>query len=176
MSEASGAGIAFVREKFADSVLGTEEHHGQTSVTVKAGVIHDVVEGLKKDAGFDFLDDLTAVDYLDRPDVEGRFRVVYHLVSMKTKEMVRLKAHLEDEDVAVPTVSDLFGVANWLEREVYDMFGISFSDHPDLRRILMPEDWDGFPCRRDYPVQGHLPILDPMREGDFARDVAGERP
>ena len=176
MSEANGKGIAWVQEKFPDSVVTTEEHNGQSSVTVQVEAVHDVVKGLRDEAGFDFLDDLTAVDYLDRPDVEGRFRVVYHLVSLETNEVLRLKSLVADEDVEVPTVSDLYGVADWLEREVYDMFGITFSGHPDLRRILMPEDWEGFPCRRDYPVEGHIPILDPMREGDFARDVAGERP
>jgi NADH-quinone oxidoreductase subunit C len=89
-------------------------------------------------------------------------------------ELVRVKAVVEDDYVEVPTVSDLFAGANWLEREVYDMFGIVFSDHPNLRRILMAEDWDGYPCRRDYPWHGRIPIEDPMREKDFERGVAGE--
>ncbi|MHC4469849.1 MAG: NADH-quinone oxidoreductase subunit C [Planctomycetota bacterium] len=176
MSESSGKGIAFITERFPDSVVEQEEHHGQASVTVAADVIHDVIQGLRDEAGYAFLDDLTAVDYLDRPDVEGRFRVVYHLLDMKEADLMRVKALVTDEDVEVPTVSDLFGVADWLEREVFDMFGIRFAGHPDLKRILMPEDWEGFPCRRDYPVEGHLPIFDPMRERDFARDVTGEQP
>ena len=121
-----------------------------------------------------FLEDVSAVDYLDRPDVEGRFRVVYHMPALERAEMVRVKAYVEDEDVEVPTVSDLFAGANWLEREVFDMFGIRFAGHPNLRRILMAEDFDGYPCRRDFPWHGRIPIEDPMREKDFERGVAGE--
>jgi NADH-quinone oxidoreductase subunit C len=173
-SEAKGKGIAYVRESHADAVLLEEVHEGQEAVTVQAEAVHEVVAGLKE-AGFGFLDDLTAVDYLDRKDVEGRVRVVYEMLNMEERELFRVKAHVEDEDVEVPTVSDLFATADWLEREVYDMFGIRFAGHPDLRRILMPEDWEGFPCRRDYPMEGNLPIYDPMRERDFARDMAGEQ-
>ena len=71
-------------------------------------------------------------------------------------------------------MTDIYPGAEWLEREVYDMFGIRFSGHPDLRRMLMPEDWEGYPCRRDYDVKGPVPITDPMREGDFERKVAAD--
>ena len=167
-------GIRYVREKHADAVVEEGEYAGQPWITVKPEAIPDVARGLKGEAGFEMLEDLTAVDYLDRPDVEGRFRVVYHFLSLSRAEMVRVKAYVEDEDVEVPTISDLFGIANWLEREVYDMFGIVFKDHPNLRRILMDEDFDGFPCRRDFPWHGRIPIEDPMREKDFERGVAGE--
>ncbi len=167
--EAHGTGTAFVLERFPEAVVEQGEHGGQDWVGVRPEAIHDVLLALRDEAGFTYLDDLTAVDYLDRADVSGRFRVVYHLLHLGKRELTRVKAVVPDEEVEVPTVSDLFGVADWLEREVYDMFGIRFAGHPDLRRILMPEDWEGFPCRRDYPWQGHIPITDPMREKDYAR-------
>ena len=172
--EARSKGAEYVLSTFADAVVETGEFHGQDWVTVKAGSVHDVIRGLVADVGYEMLEDLTAVDYLDRPDVEGRFRVVYHLLSLERKELFRLKAFVEDDETEVPTISDLFGGADWLEREVYDMFGIRFSGHPDLRRILMAEDWEGHPCRRDYPWHGNIPIQDPMREKDHARGVSGE--
>jgi NADH-quinone oxidoreductase subunit C len=172
--EARSKGAAWVLENHGDAVVETGEFHGQDWVTVEAAAVHEVVKGLAAEAGFDMVEDLTAVDYLDRPDVEGRFRVVYHLLSLERHEIFRLKAFVPDDDTEVPTVSDLFPGANWLEREVYDMFGIRFAGHPNLKRILMDEDWDGFPCRRDYPCEGHIPIEDPMREKDYERGVAGE--
>ncbi len=171
---ASNQGIDHLLDKFKDSVVEQGEHAGQSWVTVKPEVIHDAVMSLRDNAGFSMLEDMSAVDYLDRPDVEGRFRVVYHLLSLDRAEMVRVKAYVEDEDVEVPTISDLFGVANWLEREVWDMFGIVFAGHPNLTRILMFEDFEGFPCRRDFPWHGRVPIHDPMREQDYDRGVAGE--
>ncbi len=166
-------GIARILEEFKDSVVEQGEFNGQEWVTVKITALHDVIADVKG-AGYAMLDDLTAVDYLDRPDVEGRFRVVYHLLSLGEGGACRIKVIVPDEETEVPTVSDLYPVADWLEREVWDMFGIRFTDHPDLRRILMPEDWEGFPCRRDFPVQGTTPIYDPMREKDYSRGVAGE--
>ena len=173
-AENGNQGIAYVLEKHKDAVVSQGEHAGQPWITVKPEVIVEVATGLRDEAGFDMLEDMTAADYLDRPDVDGRFRVVYHFLCFDRAEMVRVKVFVEDEDVEVPTLSGLFGVANWLEREVWDMFGIVFADHPNLKRILMYPDFEGFPCRRDFPVQGMVPITDPMREGDFARGVAGE--
>jgi NADH-quinone oxidoreductase subunit C len=134
----------------------------------------DIAAALRDEAGFDLLEDLTATDYLDRPEVEGRFRVVYHFLSTARAELFRLKAFVADDSVEVPTLVPVYPGANWLEREAFDMFGIRFSDHPDLRRILMPENWEGYPCRRDYDVRGPIPIEDPMREGDFERKVAAD--
>ncbi len=167
-------GVALVTEKFADAVVSQREFHGQEWVTVKASAVHDIAAALRDEAGFEMLEDLTAVDYLDRSEVEGRFRVVYHFLALKRKELFRLKAFVPDDSVEVPTLTDLYPGAEWLEREVYDMFGIRFSGHPDLRRLLMPDDWEGYPCRRDYDVKGPIPITDPMREGDFERKVAAD--
>jgi NADH-quinone oxidoreductase subunit C len=100
--------------------------------------------------GFGLLAELTAVDFWPR---EPRFELVYILVSIERAARLRIKVRLDGTDPHVATLSSLFPVANWLEREVWDMFGIAFDGHPDPRRLLMPEDWDGFPLRKDYPLQ-----------------------
>jgi len=99
---------------------------------------------------FTLLAELTAVDYHPR---EPRFELVYILVSIEHRQRIRLKVRLEGGEARVRTVSAVWPAANWLEREVWDLFGIEFEGHPDLRRLLMPEDWEGFPLRKDYPVQ-----------------------
>jgi NADH-quinone oxidoreductase subunit C len=104
----------------------------------------------RADLRFTFLADITAVDLLA---AEPRFELVYMLVSIEHKRRLRLKVRLAGEDARVPTLTSLWPAANWLEREVWDMFGVQFDGHPDPRRLLMPEDWDGFPLRKDYPVQ-----------------------
>lgn len=100
---------------------------------------------------FDFLTDLTAVDYPPRP---LRFDVVYHLYSMTLNHRLRVKAGVADGE-SIASVTPVWKAANWEEREVFDMFGISFDNHPDLRRILLPEDWEGYPLRKDYPLAGY---------------------
>jgi len=115
--------------------------------------------------GFVFLSELTAADYFPR---EPRYEVVYHLVRLGAgwpeaagsapAARVRLKVAVPGDDATVPTVSAVFPAANWSEREVYDLFGIVFTGHPDLRRILLPDDWEGHPLRKDYPVQVKVPV------------------
>jgi NADH-quinone oxidoreductase subunit C len=100
--------------------------------------------------GFEFLAELTAVDFHPR---EPRFEVMYILVSIAHRARLRLKVRLHGEDAHLGTVTGVWPAANWLEREVWDLFGIAFDGHPDPRRLLMPEDWEGFPLRKDYPVQ-----------------------
>src|SRR5205807_10425618 len=121
---------------------------------------------------FTFFAELTAVDCLPR---EPRFELVYILVSIEHRARLRLKVRLYGEDAHVRTVSDVWPAANWLEREVWDLFGIVFDGHPDPRRLLMPDDWDGFPLRKDYPVQiRKTPVLSqPMQvnEAEFRRTV-----
>jgi NADH-quinone oxidoreductase subunit C len=104
----------------------------------------------RDDLAFNFLAELTAADYWPR---EPRFEVVYILVSLAHRHRVRLKVPLHGNDARVATVTGIWPAANWLEREVWDMFGIVFDGHPDPRRLLMPEDWQGYPLRKDYPVQ-----------------------
>lgn len=104
----------------------------------------------RPDLRFAFLAELTAVDYHPR---EPRFELVYILVSIEHRHRLRLKVRLQGGDARVRTVSEVWPAANWLEREVWDLFGIVFDGHPDPRRLLMPEDWEGYPLRKDYPVQ-----------------------
>jgi NADH-quinone oxidoreductase subunit C len=104
----------------------------------------------RPDLAFDLLAELTAIDVWPR---EPRFELVYILVSIANRRRLRLKVRLNGADPHVATVSDVWPAANWLEREVWDLFGIAFDGHPDPRRLLMPEDWEGFPLRKDYPVQ-----------------------
>jgi NADH-quinone oxidoreductase subunit C len=107
----------------------------------------------RPELAFTLLVELTAVDYWPR---EPRFEVVYVLVSIAHRRRLRVKVRLHGDDPHVATVSDVWPAANWLEREVWDLFGIVFDGHPDPRRLLMPEDWEGFPLRKDYPVQVKL--------------------
>ncbi len=101
---------------------------------------------------FNFLADLTCVDWYPS---EPRFEVVYHLLSISTKERVRLKARLDGSSPAIESVTSVWPAANYYEREVFDLFGVRFSGHPNLERILMPDDWEGHPLRKDYPVEGY---------------------
>src|SRR6185369_12872962 len=99
---------------------------------------------------YDFLAELTAVDYHPR---EPRYEIVYLLVSLEHRQRLRMKVRLQGDDARLRTVSDVWPAANWLEREVWDLFGVVFDGHPDPRRLLMPEDWETFPLRKDHPVQ-----------------------
>jgi NADH-quinone oxidoreductase subunit C len=124
---------------------------------------------------FDFLVEVTAADYLPR---DPRYEVVYHLVSTSNTLRLRLKVRVPDRG-AVPTVRGVWPAASWPEREVWDMFGILIDGHPDLRRLLMPEDWEGHPQRKDYPVQIRQPpkIYEPLQvsEEEFRRNLARDR-
>ena len=128
---------------------------GDWTLIVSSAHLVDLARHLRDTAGarFDACCDVTAVDWPDRPD---RFDIVYSLYSTPLKHRVRLKVRTAE---AVPTVSSVWPAANWLEREVYDLFGVRFEGHPDLRRILMPEDWQGHPQRKDYPLEGPGELL-----------------
>jgi NADH-quinone oxidoreductase subunit C len=128
------------------------------TVMVQAARILDVGRHLRDapDARFDYLSDLTATDW--PPRTEARFDVVYCLYSTKHRHRVRVKVKVSEQD-PLPSVTGLWPAANWLEREVWDMFGVNFTGHPDRRRILMPEDWQGFPERKDYPLEGPGELL-----------------
>jgi len=105
-----------------------------------------------QDAGYNFFEDCTAVDWYPS---EPRFQVTYHIVSMQLKQRVRLAVLLEGDDPVIPSITSVWPSANFYEREVFDLFGIRFSGHPNLTRIMMPLDWKGHPLRKDYPVEGY---------------------
>jgi NADH-quinone oxidoreductase subunit C len=130
---------------------------GDAWVTVQPGSIRDALSGLK-DEGYRLLVFLSCVDHLADASREWpvRYEIVYQLRNMETKEQLRVRAFVDGDPPHIDSVHDLFPPANWDERETYDMFGIVFNDHPDLTRILMPDDWVGHPLRRDYPVGGEV--------------------
>jgi NADH-quinone oxidoreductase subunit C len=136
-------GAAFERARSTDS---------HPTIYASSGDLTAVARALRDtpDLSFDFLAELTAADLWPH---EPRFEVVYILVSLSHRQRVRLKVRLHGNDAHVATVTGVWPAANWLEREVWDLFGIEFDGHPDPRRLLMPEDWEGFPLRKDYPVQ-----------------------
>ncbi len=124
---------------------------GELTLTIAADVIRDVCFTLQ-DAGYNFFEDLTAVDW---HPAAPRFQLSYHLLSHQYKERIRLRVMLDQADPSVDSITPVWPAANFYEREVFDLFGIRFHEHPDLRRIMMPDDWEGYPLRKDYPVEGY---------------------
>jgi NADH-quinone oxidoreductase subunit C len=154
-----------LRERFGPAVLETTDLRGEPTAVVAPAAIRAVLEFCKTEAGLDFdmLIDVTAVDYLKYPGREDgpRFEVVYHLFSLPHTRRLRLKVPVEETEAVVPTATGLWPIANWLEREVWDMFGIRFEGHPDLRRLLLYEEFEGHPLRKDYPVNRRQPLIGP---------------
>ena len=140
-----------LKGKFGNLVLDTVEHRGETSIRVERAEIVAVCTVLRDDCGYNFLSDLCGVDYLGRTP---RFEVVYNMYNLTNKTRLRVKVDVDGHDPRVDTVSGVWSTANWHERECWDLLGIAFNNHPDLRRILMPVDWQGHPLRKDYPLQG----------------------
>lgn len=143
-----------IKEKFPDQVIEIVEFRDQVSVIVKKDQIAAILRFLHDDPIFscDHLQDLTAVDYAKKKEI--RFEVVYNLYSIRYRHKIRIRAQVPENDPKIASVVPIWAGANWHERECYDMFGIVFAGHPDLRRILMPEDWEGYPLRKDYPLKG----------------------
>ncbi len=144
------------------------------ALVAPAGAIVDVCRALREGRGFILLADITAVDWWPR---EPRFEVVYHLAS--DRERLRVKTSVDGAHAHVPTLLPVWPAAGWLEREVWDMFGIVFDGHGDLRRLLMPEDWEGHPLRKDYPVQIRLRprSTEPLQvsEAEFRANIVKDR-
>ena len=139
--------VAWKSEALADARWDREE----MTLTIPREELVDAARCVQA-AGYNFLEDVTAVDWL--PAVP-RFQVSYHLLSHKLKQRLRLRVMLEEASPAVETVTSVWPSANYYEREVFDLFGIRFDEHPNLRRIMMPEEWTGHPLRKDYPVEGY---------------------
>lgn len=135
------------------AVAGLIEFRGELTLIVLREHLVPVVDYLAKEPSlaFTFLSDITVVD---RFPIEPRFEVNYQLLSIEGKQRLRLRVKLPGKDPSMPSVTPLFPTANWHEREIFDLFGIRFEGHPDLKRILMPDDWEGHPLRKDYPTEG----------------------
>jgi len=124
---------------------------GELTITVGRENILAACEALNQ-AGYNFLEDVTAVDWYPS---EPRFQITYHFLSMSLKERLRLIVRLDSDDAALDSITPVWPAANFYEREIFDLFGVHFGGHPNLRRIMMPEDWKGHPLRKDYPVEGY---------------------
>jgi NADH-quinone oxidoreductase subunit C len=154
--------IARLRERFGAEALQDEEVRGQLIARIEREQLIEIATFLRDDSSlhFDHLADVTAVDYLTYNPAGGlpdegrvpRFDVVYHLYSISLNHRLRLKVALTEEDITIPSLVSIWPSANWGERETYDMYGVVFSGHPDLTRILTPDDWQGHPLRKDYPL------------------------
>jgi NADH-quinone oxidoreductase subunit C len=166
--------VALLRDRLPDALAEVSERLGETTIIVRPDAIVAVCQALRDDPGlrYTFLSSITAVDWLER---EPRFDVVYHVMSLATGAVVRLKIQVGDDEQPqpeAPSVTSVWPAANWYEREIYDLFGVRFAGHPDLRRIEMPDDWVGHPLRKDYPLTGiqlpephwggQLPFAEPL--------------
>lgn len=159
-----------LRDRFPEAVKEIGEHRGEVTVELDPRYLVDVATWLRDhpSARFRLLSDLSGTDYPNRPD---RLAVDYHLYSVDHNMRLRLKVRVGVDDPQLPSVTGVWATANWHEREVYDFFGVRFDGHPNLIRILMPEDWQGYPHRKDYPLGGvdvqyrgaHVPAPDKRR-------------
>ena len=150
--------LSTIKEHFGDEILNTHSQFGQNTVVVSETALLKLGEYLKTDLGFDVLMDVTAVDHWKaRP----RFEVVYHFLSLKRVERLRVKVPVDEPNPEVSSLVDLWPSADWYEREVFDMFGVSFKGHPNLKRILMYPEFEGHPLRKDYPITKRQPIIGP---------------
>lgn len=162
--------IEIVEQEFADQVIDSHSRLGQDTVTVERERIADIIEFLRDDerTEMNFLRFLNAVDYDKR---KPRFEVIYILYSMPKKHMLTVRVPVEEDDPVVPTIEDLYGCAHWMERDTWDMYGIEFEGHSDLRRVLNYEEFEGHPLRKDYPKQQGQPRTDLLeRERDAVEE------
>ncbi len=145
--------LTMLQAHFGETVQSTLVFRGETTAVIERSQIVDVCRFLRDEPSlhFDMLHDLTALDWLPT-EREPRFQVVYHLYSVLYNHRLRLKIDVDEDDCHAPTVVPVWPTADWLEREVYDLFGITFDGHPDLRRIMMPDDWPTHPLRKDVPL------------------------
>jgi NADH-quinone oxidoreductase subunit C len=146
--------LARLRERLGPDNLTTTEFRDNRRVIVPPAKLYECLRCLKEECGFDMLAEQTAVDYLRYPGARDRFGVVYGLLDTRTGNRLWVKTYLNEPDLTLPSAFPLWKGADWLERETFDMYGIVFDGHPDLRRILMPEEFTAFPLRKDYPLRG----------------------
>ena len=159
-----------VQAQFPGAVLATHQFCGDDTVTVRPEALREVAQFLRDDpaCACAMLMDATAVDYLRYPERQGppgpaaRFELVYHLYSLEHNQRVRVKVPVTVDAPQVESLTGVWPAANWFEREIWDMFGIRFSGHPNLKRLLMYEEFDGHPLRKDYPVNKRQPLVGPV--------------
>ena len=151
-----------IKSKYSRIIIDSHNFRGEQTITVNKESVLELFKFLRDDPELDFkfLMDLTAVDYLNRKDT--RFEVVYHFYSLKHNGRLRIKIPVGEDDCTVNSVSSLWKTANWYEREVWDLYGIKFDDHPDMRRILLYEEFKGHPLRKDYPINKRQPLIGPL--------------
>ena len=156
-----GETVAILRDRFPEAIVESHADRGDETVVVRPEALREVATFLHDDPelGFEVLMDVTAVDYLRR---KPRFEVVYHFLSHRRRERLRLKVAVDGKEPVVASVQDLWVSANWYEREVWDMYGIRFDGHPDLRRLLMYDEFTGYPLRKDYRVDKRQPLVGPV--------------
>jgi NADH-quinone oxidoreductase subunit C len=156
-SQVSNVVVDALRSWSANAIDEVVEFRDETTLVVARKVLRAIAERCREHAAlqFNLLSDATCVD---RFPMEPRFELDYHLVSIPKRLRVRLQVRLSGNDPVVDSLVPVWPGANWLEREIFDLFGIQFTGHPDLRRILLPDDWEGYPLRKDYPVEGFRDI------------------
>lgn len=166
-----------LQKALPDVVKEVKVFRDETTIVVEASRIADVCRYLRDTPGlvYNFLSDISSVDYYPEYNRPERFGVSYHLLSMLYNRRLRVKAFVPEEEPELPTVTTVWPGANWLEREIFDLMGITFTGHPDMRRVLMPEDWNGHPLRRDYPlgyeqVQFSFNAEEIMKHKPFAKE------
>jgi len=153
-----------IKEKFSANVISTHAHRGDETVVITAESLLEIAQYLKENDDFlmNVLMDLTAVDGRDMK-WKPRYEVVYHFYSLMKNHRLRVKVKVDERVMLVPSLTGLWPAANWFEREVWDMFGIKFEGHPDLKRILMYEEFEGHPLRKDYPYNKRQPLVGPKK-------------
>jgi len=148
-----------ILETFGEAILSHHSRLGEPTIVVAKSKLVETARFLRDELKFNFLMDVTAVDYWKR---KPRFEVVYHFFSLPNRWRLRLKVPVGEQDPEVDTLTELWPSANWYEREVYDMFGIRFRNHPNLQRILMYPEFEGYPLRKDYPINKRQPLIGPQ--------------
>ena len=149
--------VEALRAWSANAISEVIEFRGETTIVLARKLLRTVAERCRDEEKLQF-NLLTDATCLDRFPMEPRFELNYHLVSIPLRQKVRLRVRLSGDDPVVDSLVPVWPGANWLEREIFDLMGIRFADHPDLRRILLPDDWEGHPLRKDYPVEGYRDI------------------
>ena len=151
--------LEILKNTFPEDIVATHSEHGDDTAIIKAEKLLEIMNFLKSDPNTDMrlLSDLTVVDYLPR---RPRFEVVYHLHSLRLKQRIRIKIQVDGENLTADSVSPIWPAANWTEREAWDMFGIRFRNHPNLKRVLLYEEFEGHPLRKDYPMRKSQPRIE----------------